>query len=99
MKYVSLGNDTIKITGMGVTYDIPTDRINTSAQCLDWIHQLHVKSWMTPEIEWEFISTLFQVIPNDLWSGAGFNHDKDSIIRGDNKKMRRFIIEMMNKED
>lgn len=51
------------------TYDIPMSRCRNAAQCLDWIHQLHVKTWFDEEREKEFIDLLFKMIPDSLWSG------------------------------
>jgi hypothetical protein len=44
------------------------DRLKTAGQCLDWIHQLHEKSW-GPEVMQDFLEVLFRMIPSDLWSG------------------------------
>ena len=72
-KYVSFDekNKTIDIkTSTGSVYDVPLSRCKTAAQCLDWIHQLHVKTWFDEEREKEFIDILFRLIPSKLWSGA-----------------------------
>jgi len=57
--------------GDRTTYDIPLSRCQTAGECLDWIHQLHVKTWFTAELEKEFIDLLFETIPVCLWSGGG----------------------------
>jgi hypothetical protein len=57
--------------GDGITYDIPLSRCKTAGECLDWIHQLHVKTWFTADLEKEFIDLLFETIPVCLWSGGG----------------------------
>lgn len=54
----------------GGPYWIPMDRLKTAGQCLDWIHQLHEKSW-GPEVMQDFLEVLFRMIPSDLWSGKG----------------------------
>lgn len=62
----------ILITYRGnVEYDVPLSRCKTAGQVLDWIHQLHVKTWFTPEMEYEFIDLLLKLIPSNLWSGGG----------------------------
>ena len=53
------------------TYDVPLSRCTTAGECLDWIHQLHVKTWMTTEMMREFIDVLLNNIPAELWSGGG----------------------------
>lgn len=60
-------------TGVGggsYEYDIDLKRCATASQCLDWIHQVNVKTWATPEIMKDFISILFRNIKMSLWSGA-----------------------------
>lgn len=57
-------------TGVCGIYAVDLDRCKTSSQCLDWIHQLHVKTWFDGERMQEFIDMLFQLIPTELWSGA-----------------------------
>ena len=72
-KYVTLNEEnwTILIdTGVpGYVYDIDLDRCKTAGACLDWIHQVHVKTWCNAERETEFIDLLFEMIPTNLWSG------------------------------
>ena len=60
----------IKTNTGGYSYDVDLDRCKTAAQCLDWIHQLHVKTWFDAEREKEFIDLLLRLIPSELWSGA-----------------------------
>ena len=55
----------------GHVYDVPLSRCTTAGECLDWIHQLHVKTWFVAEIEKEFIDMLLELIPSRLWSGGG----------------------------
>ena len=55
--------------GSGGIYDVPLSRCSTAAACLDWIHQLHVKTWFDAEREKEFIDLLLRLIPSSLWSG------------------------------
>ena len=71
-KYVSYNKpyQTIDIDTGRSTYDVPLSRCKNAAQCLDWIHQLHVKTWFDEEREKEFIDMLFRLIPCELWSGA-----------------------------
>ena len=72
-KYVSYDPEckTIDIqTGYGGVYDVPLSRCTNAAQCLDWIHQLHVKTWFDEEREKEFIDILLRLIPTEFWSGA-----------------------------
>ena len=54
----------IKLTN----YEIELSRCKTSKQCLDWIHQLSEKTWMSPEMMFEFIDILFRLIPDKLWA-------------------------------
>lgn len=56
----------IKLTN----YTIELSRCKTSAQCLDWIHQLSEKTWMNPEMMFEFIDILFRLIDYSLWTGG-----------------------------
>lgn len=73
-KYVSydLKSKTINIkTGTGGIYDVPLNRCKTAGECLDWIHQLHVKTWFDEVREKEFIDILLRLIPCELWSGGG----------------------------
>jgi hypothetical protein len=58
-------------TGRGDTYEVNLNRCTTAGQCLDWIHQLHVKTWFDEVREKEFIDVLFDLIPSELWSGGG----------------------------
>jgi len=59
-------------TGMGKNvYDVPLSRCTTAGECLDWIHQLHVKTWFDETREKEFIDLLLRLIPCELWSGGG----------------------------
>ena len=64
-------NRTILVdTGIpGYIYEVDLDRCKTAGACLDWIHQLHEKTWYDAERETEFIDLLFEVIPSKLWSG------------------------------
>jgi len=39
-------------------YEIDLERCTTPAQLLDWIFQLHGKTWMTPEMMDEFLSAI-----------------------------------------
>ncbi len=74
-KYVSYDekNDCIVINVRnGLTeYDVSLKRCQTAGECLDWIHQLHVKTWFHAEMEKEFIDLLLKLIPVELWSGGG----------------------------
>ena len=54
----------------GGPYWIPLNRLKTAAQCLDWIHQLHEKSWGS-EVMQDFLKVLFRMIPPDFWAGKG----------------------------
>ncbi|ABK18103.1 hypothetical protein Sfum_2423 [Syntrophobacter fumaroxidans MPOB] len=42
-------------------YEIDLERCTTPAQLLDWIFQLHGKTWMTPEMMDEFLSIIEDV--------------------------------------
>ncbi len=61
----------IKTGKTGCIYDVPLSRCETAAACLDWVHQLHVKTWFDEEREKEFIDLLLRLIPCELWSGKG----------------------------
>jgi len=62
-------NNTIDVNdGNGGIYDVPLSRCKTAASCLDWIHQLHVKTWFDAEREKEFVDILFRLIPAEMWS-------------------------------
>ena len=52
-------------------YHIPTNRITTAGEVLDWIHQLHEKNWVTDEIMREFIDMVFRIVPEKMWAGGG----------------------------
>ena len=41
--------------GHGHTYQIDLERCNTPAQVLDWIFQIKVKTWATPEIMFDLL--------------------------------------------
>jgi len=80
-QYVSYDTERKEIiikTERGSTYDVPLSRCTTAGECLDWIHQLHVKTWFDETREKEFIDMLLRLIPADLWSGAGFGQDNES---------------------
>ncbi len=80
-RYVSYDEERREIiikTARGSTYDVPLSRCTTAGECLDWIHQLHVKTWFDETREKEFIDMLLRLIPTDLWSGAGFGQDNES---------------------
>jgi hypothetical protein len=74
-KYVSynVAAQTIDIIGLdgAFKYWVDLDRCKTAGECLDWIHQLHAKSWFNAEMEKEFIDILFKLIPSNLWSAGG----------------------------
>lgn len=83
-RYVSYDAERKEIiikTERGSTYDVPLSRCTTAGECLDWIHQLHVKTWFDETREKEFIDMLLRLIPTDLWSGAGFCQDNKSKTR------------------
>lgn len=39
-------------------YEIDLERCTTPAQLLDWIYQLHGKTWMTPDLMGKFLSAI-----------------------------------------
>lgn len=72
-KYVRYVKETSVIevaTGHGGMYEVDLDRCKTAKACLDWIHQLHEKTWFDAAREKEFIDLLLRLIPTRLWSGA-----------------------------
>lgn len=70
--HVFFDGTSINIRHDGSVYEVSLDRCRTASEVLDWIHQLHTKSWLTAEMEREFIDMLFELISVELWSGAGF---------------------------
>ena len=70
VKYVKKINVIEVSTGHGDVYEVDLDRCKTAGACLDWIHQLHEKTWFDAAREKEFIHLLFRLIPTKLWSGA-----------------------------
>ena len=54
-------------------YDIAMNRMTTSGEVLDWIHQLHEKSWLTDEMCRELIDMIFRKIYDKLWTWGGTN--------------------------
>lgn len=72
-KHVSFDGENILIHYRGgQIYDVALSRCDRADRVLDWIHQLHIKTWMTAEMEHEFIDMLLELIPTEMWSGAGF---------------------------
>jgi hypothetical protein len=51
-------------------YEVDLDQCKTAAACLDWIHQLHEKSWFDADRHEEFIDLFFKVIDVHLWEGT-----------------------------
>lgn len=65
--YCEGGYLTIK-TGHG-DYDIPLDRLQKPEQVLDWIHQVIVCKIWGREMALEILDAIFEIIPEDMWSG------------------------------
>lgn len=51
-------------------YPIDLEECRTAGECLDWIHQLHEKTWGRAIIA-DFLELLFCHISPDLWAGGG----------------------------
>jgi len=66
-EYVQFDKRHRTIDFIGEDYSVDLDRCTTAGACLDWIHQLHEKVWMTPEVLEEFIDMLFEHIDGKLW--------------------------------
>jgi len=52
-------------------YHIEINRMNTAGEALDWIHQLHEKTWFTDEMMREFIDIIFKIVPTNMWACGG----------------------------
>lgn len=50
-------------------YMIPLCACKTSGQCLDWLHQVYNKAWMTPDMWDEFMALFYKHIDGTLWKG------------------------------
>lgn len=59
----------IRTGANGFVYDVDLRRCKTAGACLDWIHQISVKTWATPELMKDFITILFDNIDTKIWSG------------------------------
>jgi len=49
-------------------YDIPLKRCRTAGEALDWIHQIHEKTWGR-EVTADLLDIIFIVVPSSIWSG------------------------------
>jgi hypothetical protein len=45
-----------------IEYPIPLDRCNNSAQILDWIYQIHTKSWVKVQDMYDLISSFGDIV-------------------------------------
>ncbi len=66
VRYCKRDNCIIIDVPHGEEYWISMNRLKTAAQCLDWIHQVFVKTW-GPKVMPDFLKVLFRMIPSDLW--------------------------------
>lgn len=57
------------IPDSGYVYQVDLDDCASSKGVLDYIHQIHQKSW-GPDIMEEFLEVLFSCIPTKLWCGG-----------------------------
>jgi len=55
--------------GNGNDYRVDLERCTTSAEILDWIMQLHGKSWMTADLLSEFIGVLDMACDEQFGNG------------------------------
>ncbi len=55
-------------TPSGYEYDVDLKRCQNAAQALDWIHQIHGKTWGRPMIG-DFLEVMFENTPCTWWSG------------------------------
>lgn len=46
----------------GSVYEVPLDEITSSAAALDWVYQLHAKTWMTPRGIHDLLTAIDDVI-------------------------------------
>lgn len=58
------------LSGEMEMYGIELDKCSNSAQLLDWIFQLHNKSWVYPEIISEFLETIEKLCSSRLDNNA-----------------------------
>jgi hypothetical protein len=56
----------------GPGYDVPLDEITSSAAALDWVYQMHTKTWMTPRGIHDMLTAIDDVIggQGNLCSGG-----------------------------
>jgi hypothetical protein len=64
--------DNYTLTYAGKGYEVALDEITTSAEMLDWIFQLHGKSWVTPKVMHDFLTALDDLLgPQANYCGEG----------------------------
>jgi len=51
-------NLTIIVQGEWCDYELDLERANTPSELLDWIFQITQKTWMTPELTYQFLRAL-----------------------------------------
>lgn len=65
------------------SYEVNIDEMNSSARALDWIYQLHGKTWMTPQGVHDLLTAIDEIIggQSSLCSG-GVDHviDAEKIV-------------------
>ena len=74
------GNRTLEHRIKGSTfvrYYIDLDRMQTSAECLDWIFQIHRKSWITDQDRADLLHAIQDIInPQAALCSGGVEHGK-----------------------
>lgn len=71
--HIRIDDNSLMILGPYHYGPIKFEDMRTSAQVLDWIFQLHQKTWMTPKLTKEFLSAInFVIYPQKYLCSNGF---------------------------
>ncbi len=55
-------------------YEIDLERLTKSSEILDWVFQIHSKSWCTPELMWNFLIAISDLLcPQKNFCSGGSN--------------------------
>jgi hypothetical protein len=55
---------------VGPVYQIPVDEMKTSANVLDWIFQIHEKTWVSSQDVGELVNAIVEILGRGICSGG-----------------------------